>query len=360
MADIHIGTAGYSYAHWRNGVFYPRVGVTQSQELRHYSGVFSAVEINSSFHAVPRKETLDNWARQVKPGGFVFCFKAPQEITHVKRLEGIDDSWDYFLKRLVESTMQQTDNSSLLGPILFQLPPSLPKNIFKLDEISRLLTSFANGKNELRIAFEFRHQSWYCDEVFASMRRHGFGLCENISPDNSTLHCQEITASTWHYIRFHKRSGEDRLQTNFTREQLAAVADQLVKRREKNISQYCFFLNDHEGNGPRNAQTLVNLLKERLDGPLVLKWKPDPSTPSIKSIFSKAPPVGKSSLTKSGSDNISSVFSPTLTTKEKAKRSIDSFFSPAGGSTKRTKISAKVKSSTKRKGTITNFFSSKA
>jgi len=85
LADIYIGTAGYSYAHWRNGVFYPKVGVTQSQELRHYSGVFAAVEVNASFHGVPREETLKSWASKAK-AGFQFSFKVPQEITHERRL----------------------------------------------------------------------------------------------------------------------------------------------------------------------------------------------------------------------------------------------------------------------------------
>ena len=177
LADIYIGTAGYSYAHWRKGVFYPLAGVTQNQELRHYSGVFATVEINASFHFVPREETLQIWAKTAKDG-FIFSFKAPQLITHEKRLENINGDLKFFFTRLLN---MQANRPSCLGPILFQLPPSLPKDV---DKLHRLAEQIPDG---IRVAFEFRNRSWYCQEVYDVMRRHGIGLCDNISPDASTL-----------------------------------------------------------------------------------------------------------------------------------------------------------------------------
>ena len=173
---------------------------------------FAAVEINASFHGVPREETLQNWTRKAKKG-FVFSFKVPQAITHEKRLHDIDDAWNFFLQRLVTglSTLPGNDNSQQtsdsnteqakgeglpippnLGPILFQLPPSLPRNVNKLREIAALVPK------GLKVAFEFRHPSWYNDEeVIQTMRRHDFSMCQNISPDDSTLHTKVVTAATW-------------------------------------------------------------------------------------------------------------------------------------------------------------------
>ncbi|KAL3939838.1 MAG: hypothetical protein SGBAC_005516 [Bacillariaceae sp.] len=288
--QLYIGTAGYSYGHWRKGEFYPSSGVPQSEELRYFSGVFSAVEINASFHFVPKEETLLTWAKNAKPG-FVFSFKVPQIITHEKRLEAINSDLDFFLKRL--SRMEEA-RPNCLGPILFQLPPSLPKDISKLDRLSKQIPK------TFRVAFEFRHQSWYSEEVYDAMQRYGFGLCDNISPDRSKIrrkgveHNVELatTAGVWQYVRCHKRINQQ--ITNYTDAQLSNIADELVERRHRKIVQYCYFLNDHEANGPRNAKTLIRLIKQKLSNPqnetasLVQNWKPDAVAPSIASMFAKS------------------------------------------------------------------------
>jgi hypothetical protein len=118
--DVFIGTAGYNFNHWRKGAFYPR-GLQQASELKHYSGVLSAVEINASFHGVPREETLRGWAANAKTG-FRFALKAPQDITHVARLVAADSAIKFFFERV-----QTCLGPDALGPVLFQLPPSLPK-----------------------------------------------------------------------------------------------------------------------------------------------------------------------------------------------------------------------------------------
>lgn len=362
LADIYIGTAGYSYAHWRNGVFYPKVGVTQSQELRHYSGVFAAVEINASFHGVPREETLKSWASKAK-AGFQFSFKVPQEITHERRLENIADKWKFFLHdRLLQCLVKTTDSKdekqhkeSCLGPILFQLPPSLHKNIEKLNEISKLVP------HGIKVAFEFRHPSWYCREVYETMRVHNFGLCENISPDQSSLHTKEVTANTWHYIRFHKRG--DRLVTNYTDKQLSSTAEQLVERRRKGIVQYAYFLNDHEGNGPRNAKTLMKFVKEHSSNKVFVQhWKPDLAAPTIRSLFAKSAGTSSTPINQMKGTGLKPTGSAIRNGSRKTPSLIDSFFSPA---TKRQKITPSPPSrrpstvSSTKKGTITSFFTKK-
>jgi uncharacterized protein YecE (DUF72 family) len=374
LADIYVGTAGYSYAHWRKGVFYPS-HVTQANELRHYSGVLSAVEINASFHGVPREETLQTWALKAKDG-FQFSFKVPQAITHEKRLENIEDSLTFFLKRLhtglrVANSDNTTETGSprCLGPILFQLPPSLYKSVDKIHDIARHIISL--GMANLKVAFEFRNKSWYCEEVFEAMHQYNFGLCENISPDSSTYHTTKVTSKNWHYIRCHKNG--DRSVTLYDDQQLASITDVLVERRKQNIFQYCYFLNDHEGNGPRNATTLMKMIKERSSGlssgsvPFISnsKWRQDPVAPSIRSMFAK-----------SGTCNNITSSTPlpkaTAALNESPKRSVStksSFFSP---SAKRPKVSQsssativstsskpQYATTNKKKGSITHFFSKK-
>jgi uncharacterized protein YecE (DUF72 family) len=383
LADVYIGTAGYSYPLWRNGVFYPPKGVTQNQELRHYSGIFPAVEINASFHGVPREETLQTWAAKTK-SGFVFSLKVPHAITHESRLENVEQPLSFFLQRLCQGFPLER-----LGPILFQLPPSLPKSIDKLHEIAAVTSRWG-----LLVAFEFRHKSWYEDDrVLEAMRRHNFGLCDNISPDNSTLRNASwaATAPTWHYIRCHKK--RDQGVTNYTDDQLASLAHQIVERRRRNITQYCYFMNEHNGNGPRNAKALMKLVKElSQDKPFVTHhqhWKPDPVPATIQSMFAKSalvhiaagtPPTNSKQST--GSISTTALTSSSATIKKpitnactRKPQTLHSFF--ASNDTATTATSTNSPSSTRKrptstgtqataqsspnkkkpkKGTITNFF----
>eukprot|EP00038_Savillea_parva_P016418 m.224477 g.224477 ORF g.224477 m.224477 type:complete len:369 (-) comp34278_c0_seq1:97-1203(-) len=286
MANVYVGTAGYNYAWWRKGAFYPR-GLAQSSELKHFSGIFSAVEINASFHGVPRIDTLKTWAGQAKPG-FKFAFKAPQDITHVKRLSYVDDAVKFFINRVQETL------GDALGPILFQLPPSLPVSVAKLDEIAAILPP------GVRVAWEFRHASWYCDEVYAALRKHNFALCENRSVDNSTHHTTVETAD-FCYTRFHKNG--DQTVTDWPTPKLKEAAVAIADRRKRGLEQYLFFMNDHEANGPKNAQTLMKEVSALIgDTKLVQGWKPDTVVTkggkgSIQAMFAGAAKPKRSTMT---------------------------------------------------------------
>lgn len=358
LTDIYVGTAGYSYSHWRNGAFYSSTGISQNQELRYYSGIFATVEINASFHAVPRLETLQAWKSKAKPG-FAFSFKVPKSITHESRLTNIDKELTEFISCLREGMGYDEHEIGVstkmkVGPILFQLPPSLPKNIDLLNKIASLVpTSF-------KVAFEFRHKSWYVEEVYETMQLHNFGLCENISPDGSSIHVSRSTASTWHYIRCHKK--EDRDKTNYTDQQLSAIADGMVERRRNNIVQFCYFLNDHEGNGPRNAKTLMKYIQEKSNEiSFVLDWKPDPQTLSIKSMFSKSLSNNSTKVAR----NKAAIISASRKEKVKTQRTIrtlDAFVMPAIHS-KRPKLFTSpgiilTQNEPPKKNEITHYFSS--
>ena len=267
FADILIGTAGYNYSHWRDGIFYPR-GIQQRKELHYFSGVFPSVEINNTFHGIPRKQTFKSWKVESKKG-FQFALKAPKEITHDYKLNADNELSSKLMASFLDKATtlapnveDENNNSKIdyndgkLGPILFQLPPSCYKDISKIEWVARFLLQ--NKKYEkIKVAFEFRNKSWYCDEVYEILRQHDFAICENVSPDNGALRSNTETAS-WCYLRFHKNI--DRGVTNYSDEQLEQEADVIFKRSIARKKQFIYFLNDHEGNSTRNAQTLMKIL----------------------------------------------------------------------------------------------------
>src|SRR5262245_2532304 len=159
--NLYIGTSGYSYKEWK-GSFYPR-DLPARQMLRFYGGQFRTVEINNTFYGTPKASVLEVWAREV-PADFKFALKAPQRITHVQRLKDTGVSASH----LFEAAGALKER---LGPLLFQLPPNLKKDVPRLRAFLGLLPSHR------RAAFEFRHQSWFDEEVFGLLRGHRAALC---------------------------------------------------------------------------------------------------------------------------------------------------------------------------------------
>src|SRR5688572_3455936 len=152
--NLYVGTSGYSYKEWK-GTFYPD-DLPEKQMLRFYGERFRSVEINNTFYRMPKASVLEAWANDV-PADFKFVLKAPQQITHIKRLKEAGDSVSYFLK--VAEALQKR-----LGPLLFQLPPYLKMDLPRLRDFLGLLPP---GR---RVAFEFRHESWFDPEILALLR----------------------------------------------------------------------------------------------------------------------------------------------------------------------------------------------
>src|SRR5881394_1123722 len=148
--NLYVGTSGFSYKEWK-GPFYPE-DLPEKQMLRFYGERFRTVEINNTFYRMPKESVLDAWANEV-PADFKFVLKAPQRITHMQRLKDAADSVSYLLKVAVALKER-------LGPLLFQLPPYFKKDAARLRDFLDLLP------REPRSAFEFRHPSWFDDEIF--------------------------------------------------------------------------------------------------------------------------------------------------------------------------------------------------
>ena len=181
--NFYIGTSGFSYPKWK-GRFYP-AKIAREEMLSFYSARFRAVEINSSFRNMPEASVLEAWARQV-PDSFRFAFKAPQRITHIKRLKSVG--------KLVSSLLDDAGKlKKRLGPILFQLPPNFKKDVPRLSKFLAVL------KPRYRAAMEFRHQSWFDDEVFALLRKHRTALC--IADAEGDLKVPFVATANWGYLR---------------------------------------------------------------------------------------------------------------------------------------------------------------
>jgi uncharacterized protein YecE (DUF72 family) len=229
--DLYVGTSGYSYKEWK-GTFYPKT-LPPQQMLRYYGEHFRAVEINYTFRRLPAASVVKTWAGAV-PADFQFILKAPQRITHVKRLKNAGDSVAVFL----ESARKLKKR---LGPLLFQLPPNFKKDTPSLDAFLVLLPS------SCRVVLEFRHSSWFDDEVFELMRHHRAALCIADADDN--LEVPFVATTDWGYLRLRRPDyGVSGLRAWMKRVQGQDWRDAFV-----------FFKHEDEGKGPQLAKQFMKL-----------------------------------------------------------------------------------------------------
>ena len=229
--NLYVGTSGYSYKEWK-GKFYPD-GLPVKRMLHYYGEHFRTVEINNTFHRMPKGSVLENWAGEV-PEGFRFALKAPQQISHVQRLKDAGDSVSYLLD--VVGTLKER-----LGPILFQLPPWLRKDLPLLRNFLALLPS------RFRIAFEFRHQSWFDEEVFRLLHDHQVALC--IAEAEGNLEVPFVATADWGYLRLRRPDYGD--------VELKEWLERVRKQEWKDT--FIFFKHEEEGRGPRMAERFLEL-----------------------------------------------------------------------------------------------------
>jgi uncharacterized protein YecE (DUF72 family) len=158
---VRVGTSGYNYTEWR-GSFYPAKFAT-AKMLPYYAERFGTVEINYTFYRMPSEQSIAAW-NQETPAGFCFALKAPKRVTHDARLRNVEESVAHFLRTA-------RGLGEKLGPILFQLPPNFRKDVDRLNGLLDRLPA------DLRYAFEFRHPSWFDDEVYERLRAANAALC---------------------------------------------------------------------------------------------------------------------------------------------------------------------------------------
>ena len=180
------GTSGYAFKEWK-GSFYPE-DLKQDAWLGFYAGKFPAVEINNTFYRLPKEQVLLQWAAQV-PESFTFAIKASQRITHFARLKPESASAVEFLLKNTASL------GSKLGPILFQLPPNLKK------DADRLRAFLATLPSDRRFTIEFRHETWFDDEVYDALRARDIAMCVIEQPEFAS---PLVATASWGYARLHR------------------------------------------------------------------------------------------------------------------------------------------------------------
>jgi len=231
---VRIGTSGYSYDEWK-GSFYPE-SLKAPERLRYYAERFETVEINNTFYRMPRPEVLLKWRADVPPG-FVFVLKAPQRITHQKRLKGVAQELGYFLEAAGSLGPQ-------LGPLLFQLPP------YQREDRERLRDFLALLPAGVRAAFEFRHASWFTDAVYAALAEHGAALCAADTDDSGAAGPPLVRTAPWAYLRLRRADYDD-----------AALGAWLERLRAQAPDEaWVFFKHEDEAKGPALARRLRSLV----------------------------------------------------------------------------------------------------
>lgn len=229
--DVYVGTSGYSYKAWK-GSFYPE-DLPDKAMLEWYGTRFRSVEINNTFYRMPRPALLQGWAEKV-PEGFRFALKAPQQITHRKRLHEADDAVRYLLEVAANLRTHQ-------GPFLFQLPPRFPKDTTVLRDFLSLLP------NHVQAAFEFRHSSWFDEETYELLRRHRAALC---IAEEDGVDAPDVATADWGYLRLRRADYDDaRLQ--------AWVQWMEAQGWQK---AFVFFKHEDEAKGPRFATRFMELV----------------------------------------------------------------------------------------------------
>ncbi|HYF38642.1 MAG TPA: DUF72 domain-containing protein [Gemmatimonadales bacterium] len=228
---IHVGTSGWSYKEWK-GSFYPQK-LPAGAMLRYYADRFSAVEVNNSFYRIPVEGMLEGWAAQVRPE-FRFIMKASRRITHFHRLTDRDGSLEYFLRAVQPM-------GSRLGPILFQLPPTLEQDL-------PLLASFlAKLGRRHPAAFEFRHSSWYQDEVYRLLESHNAAMVAVDEDPDEGPGAPLVVTSSWGYLRLRRN--------RYPLSTLRAWADRLLPLPWE--ESYVFF--KHEEGSPTGPAPALEL-----------------------------------------------------------------------------------------------------
>ncbi|MBW3628081.1 MAG: DUF72 domain-containing protein [Gemmatimonadetes bacterium] len=223
--DLSIGTSGFAYKEW-NGTFYPE-GLSSSGMLRYYAEHFRAVEINSTFFRMPTESVLREWADDV-PDGFRFALKAPQLITHRKRLNEVAEPVTQLFR--VAAALE-----ARLGPVLFQLPPNFKKNLTRLETFLELVPKDA------RVAIEFRHPSWFEEDVLDALRGRAAALCVAHGEDVDT---PPVATADWGYLRLR--------QVTYTEAELQEW--QSFVRGQGWSEVHVFFKHEDTGTGPTLAR----------------------------------------------------------------------------------------------------------
>jgi uncharacterized protein YecE (DUF72 family) len=229
---IYVGTSGYGYKEWK-GYFYPKK-ISPKEMLRFYSERLNTVEINNTFYYMPTESVLKSWAEQV-PDDFIFALKAPQVITHLKRLRDVDEETGYLFRTL--SVLRRK-----LGPVLFQFPKSFRADPHILEDFLALIPG------DVSCAFEFRSTTWLDTGIPDLLSKRGCSLCTADSDENPTNDI--IHTAPWGYLRLRR--------SDYTDADLSQWRERILSQKWKQV--YVFFKHEEEAKGAEMAMRFRKLV----------------------------------------------------------------------------------------------------
>ena len=233
--DIRIGTSGWYYDHWKE-LFYPP-GLPKNKWFEYYAQHFDTVEINNTFYHLPKEVSMQRWREQA-PKNFLYAVKANRYITHIKRLKDTSEEVKRFFERVGLL-------KGKLGPILYQLPPSLRKDPDLLQSFIKLLPK------KSPTVFEFRHNSWFSEDTFELLNKFGAGFCVHDLVGKET---PRVVTADIIYVRFHGPTGK--YEGDYSKSMLQSWAKWLKDHTKEVRSIYAYFNNDIGGHAIHNAKTL--------------------------------------------------------------------------------------------------------
>ncbi len=230
---IFVGTSGFSYPEWR-GTFYPKE-LTPKKFLSYYAQHFSTTEINNTFYRIPTPSLVQGWYQEVPPN-FLFTLKVSQEITHRRKLKNIDDA----MRRFLDGAAALREK---LATLLVQLPPFLRKDTAALADF------LARFSAQARLAFEFRHPSWFCDEVFELLQSHQSALAVVEKEEGDGADTPRQVTGPFVYMRLRKGAYSD-----------AELLDWARWILSQSVDVFCYMKHDQEA--PLLANRLLDALRE--------------------------------------------------------------------------------------------------
>lgn len=241
---VRIGTSGFQYPEWK-GKFYP-ADLSLAKMLTYYSSQFDSTEINYTFRSTPSAKTIQRWCDET-PEGFRFALKAPQKVTHFAKLKDCTDVMEAFFQSVKGLGLKT-------GPVLLQLPPTFKADPERLHSFLKSLTppkksSKADGTSSLRrLAFEFRHESWFTDDVRGILSEHGAALC---IADSEDLETPALATADFGYLRLR--------QEDYTPAQLKRWAKFVHEKMADSTwsESFVYFKHEETGIGPEFAKSFM-------------------------------------------------------------------------------------------------------
>ncbi|MGB8770348.1 MAG: DUF72 domain-containing protein [Candidatus Korobacteraceae bacterium] len=234
---LYVGTSGWAYSIWKPD-FYPK-NIPSKNFLKYYATQLTAVEVNYTFRRQLSEKAATGWMADVGQN-FRFALKANQYITHIRRLQNVEEAMQRFLPTLQPLATQ-------LGPVLFQLPPNSKADISLLRDFLALLPT------NFKAAFEFRHQSWFSDEIYQALHDRNATLC---IAETEKLNTPEVRTASYIYFRFR--------QPSYSADELKKLIGRLGRCVADGLETYAFFKHEEDPRSPHNAVKVQRSVRERV------------------------------------------------------------------------------------------------